>query len=169
MGVARKSHQAGNTCGCGAAGCEGQRNPDRASVQNPWGGGLPPSAGALRSVGAAVLCCPLGSLSFSGRTLLSADVDWMRECAVRCELAVPLELTERGAGQLWQFEQARVHLVDAHLAVLPSYADDCANCQEWKALAAHPEDLAMSVVPVLGREALLHRAAHLISSGSRSA
>ncbi|MGW6796520.1 hypothetical protein [Streptomyces chartreusis] len=100
---------------------------------------------------------------------MSADLGWMRACAVCRELVVPLESTERGAGELRQFEQARVHLVDAHLAVLPGYADGCANCQEWKALAAHPEGLALSVVPVLGREDLLHRAGHLISSGSRSA
>lgn len=59
-----------------------------------------------------------------------------------------------------------MHPVDAHLAVLPGYADGCANCQEWKALAACPEGLALTVVPVLGREDLLHRAGHLISASS---
>ncbi|QKZ18844.1 hypothetical protein [Streptomyces chartreusis] len=93
---------------------------------------------------------------------MAADAEWMRECAVCLELVAPLGSAEPGTGELRQLEEARVHLVDAHLAVLPGYADDCANCGEWKALAAHPDDLALTVIPVLGREDLLHRAGHLI-------
>jgi hypothetical protein len=60
------------------------------------------------------------------------------------------------------FHAAREHLVDEHLAELPGYDEDCANCLEWRVLATDPVGIAPRVVPVLGREDLLHRAGHLL-------
>jgi hypothetical protein len=92
--------------------------------------------------------------------MAATRTDWMRECAECTQLLDALDAADHPA--LRQWEEVRSHLVEEHLALLPGYDDDCANCQEWKALAGDPGDLKPAIVPVLGREDLLHRAGHLL-------
>lgn len=91
--------------------------------------------------------------------------EWMRKCPTCVErvkaLVSALEAFPK-MGSLRAFEDVRSHLVEEHLALLPDYADDCPNCQEWKVFAANPGDMPSRVIPVLGREDLLHRAGHLL-------
>lgn len=87
--------------------------------------------------------------------------DWMRNCGECAKRVEALETTP-DPHPLKEFEAVREHLVEAHLALLPGYFTDCANCQEWVALG--PDASPPSIVPVLGREALLHRAGHLLTS-----
>jgi hypothetical protein len=92
---------------------------------------------------------------------LSGVPEWMADCRQCQELLS--QLFQPGLPPLAEFEQMRAHLVEAHLVQVPGYADDCANCQEWKALSTSSMDgIAGRMVPVLGREELLHRAGHLL-------
>lgn len=50
--------------------------------------------------GLGALRCRLGRVLVSGRSLVAAGMEWMRECVVCLELVVPLEPTEHGAGVL---------------------------------------------------------------------
>lgn len=86
--------------------------------------------------------------------------DWMHDCSTCVERVTALEAAP-GEFPLREFEAVREHLVDAHLALLPGYDENCSNCQEWRALGANATP--PRIVPVLGREDLLHRAGHLLS------
>lgn len=86
--------------------------------------------------------------------------DWMRKCPECSALLTALESAQENYA-LREFEEVRQHLVDVHLAQLPGYAEGCANCQEWQALGSDAEP--PKLVPVLGREALIHRAGHLLT------
>lgn len=85
---------------------------------------------------------------------------WMEGCPV-CVTLIARLTRATAARPHAEIEALRDHLVDAHLAQIPDYVEDCANCQEWRALAASPDGLKPKIVPVLGREDLLHRAGHL--------
>lgn len=93
---------------------------------------------------------------------MPAEKKWMQDCAICLKLVERLASPPQRVLELQEVEEARVHLVNAHLAALPGYVDDCANCQEWKALAAHPDGFASAVVLALVREDLMHRADHLL-------
>lgn len=86
--------------------------------------------------------------------------EWMRDCPVCAGLIAALERS-RAQHPIAEFEAVREHLVDSHLAQLPGYVPGCANCTEWQVLAGRPDGLDPTIVPVLGREDLLHRAGHL--------
>lgn len=88
--------------------------------------------------------------------------EWMGDCADCLRLTIALNAAEGGPllVRLKAFEEVRSHLVDEHPVMLPGYFEDCANCQEWKA-TQRPEDVSVREM-VLGREALLHRAGHLL-------
>ncbi|MFL6115192.1 MAG: hypothetical protein ACJ786_28160 [Catenulispora sp.] len=88
--------------------------------------------------------------------------DWMNDCPRCVALVAPLHASP-AQHPIGEIENLREHLVDAHLARVPGYAADCANCCEWQALAARPDGLGPRLVPVLGREDLLHRAGHLLT------
>jgi hypothetical protein len=99
------------------------------------------------------------------KALLSA---WMNGCEDCVRLVAALNDAEGGLllVRLGAWEDVRRHLVTAHQEKLPGYADDCGNCQEWRALAAGRSRGASSVVTrVLGQEDLLHRAGHLLYDG----
>ena len=85
---------------------------------------------------------------------------WMQDCP-GCATLIAAVTQATAARAHAEIEAVRDHLVDAHLARIPGYVQDCANCQEWMALAARPDGLKPKIVPVLGREDLLHRAGHL--------
>ena len=92
---------------------------------------------------------------------LSGVPGWMESCPQCQELLT--QIFQPGLPPLAEFEQMRAHLVEDHLARVPAFTDDCSNCQEWKALAASDMGgIAAQMVPVLGREELLHRAGHLL-------
>ena len=70
---------------------------------------------------------------------------------------------------LAEVEALSAHLVDAHLARLPTYDPQCAACLEWQAVVGDPDGgladtYGARVVPMLGREDLRHRAVHLVRS-----
>jgi len=89
----------------------------------------------------------------------------MRDCATCTTLA---DAAEAAAGMPYaEIAGLEHHLVEAHLAQLPGYDDECANCVEWRAITGDPgnslgKQFGGHVVPILGREDLLHRAGHLI-------
>ncbi|GAA2001467.1 hypothetical protein [Catenulispora subtropica] len=76
---------------------------------------------------------------------------WMADCP-GCAALITAVTQATAARPHGEIEAVRDHLVDAHLARIPDYVEDCANCQEWRALAASPEGLKPKIVPVLGRE-----------------
>lgn len=87
---------------------------------------------------------------------------WMRECSECVLLVEALNETERGLKLLVlrAFEEVRNHLLAEHVDLLPEFADDCANCREWKAMEGAL--LSAGAAMVVSREALLHRAGHLL-------
>lgn len=87
--------------------------------------------------------------------------DWMKGCP-RCVVLVAALNAAPAQHPVAEIENLREHLVEVHLARIPGYAPECANCCEWQVLAARPGGLEPSVVPILGREDLLHRAGHLL-------
>lgn len=91
--------------------------------------------------------------------------EWMRQCPECVNLVEALNETDlKLTGPILRaWEEVRRHLVAEHLALLPGYFEDCANCQEWAALAAgEGDDRFARVAVVLGQEDLLHRAGHLL-------
>jgi hypothetical protein len=94
--------------------------------------------------------------------------DWMTSCAT-CATLIAAVRQATVAHPHAEIKALREHLVNAHLVGIPGYVEDCGNCQEWKALAANPDGLKSTVVPVLGREDLLHRAGHLFGPHPPSA
>ena len=91
---------------------------------------------------------------------------WMTSCPTCRELVAAFDAAaaDDGPGEaLAEWEQARAHVVHEHLADLPDYDPECANCLEWKATSGDPAGaLPPHMLPVLGREDLLHRAGHAI-------
>ncbi|NUP46278.1 MAG: hypothetical protein HOW97_03030 [Catenulispora sp.] len=94
--------------------------------------------------------------------------EWMTACTT-CQTLIAALTQATAPFPHAAVEAVREHLIDAHLAAVPGYVDDCGNCQEWKALAANPDRLKPRIVPVLGREDLLHRAGHLFVPSAPSA
>lgn len=91
--------------------------------------------------------------------------EWMAACAACVRLVIAVNESEDSPSSLVRlraFEEVRTHLVEEHLVMLPGYADDCPNCQEWQATIGTWDDLPLAMTPVLGREDLLHRAGHLL-------
>lgn len=86
---------------------------------------------------------------------------WMRECNTCLDLVDALNQTELDAHMalVRSWEEVRVHLVEEHVALLPEYAESCANCQEWKVMVGAMDSPASEI---LAREVLLHRAGHLL-------
>ncbi|OLE24580.1 MAG: hypothetical protein AUG49_13065 [Catenulispora sp. 13_1_20CM_3_70_7] len=93
---------------------------------------------------------------------LVTTTDWMNDCP-RCVALVAALNASPAQHPIGDIENLREHLVEAHLARVPGYAADCANCGEWQALAARPDGLGPRLAPVLGREDLLHRTGHLLT------
>ena len=91
---------------------------------------------------------------------------WRQDCPTCVRLAEALDSAGARPAPA-NTEPFRAHLVDEHLAQLPGYADGCTNCGEWRAMQGDPAGSLSSqyggrVVPILGREDLLHRAGHLM-------
>jgi hypothetical protein len=89
---------------------------------------------------------------------------WLRACRTCAALhAAYAAAAGRGdvAGVLAADADLSAHLVAAHLAALPAYADGCPTCAEWRAVA--PADVAGhgAVALPLADADLRHRAAHL--------
>lgn len=92
--------------------------------------------------------------------------EWMNQCAV-CEQLLA-ELKSADDPPLAEHAHLTAHLVAEHLDRIPGYQADCANCVEWRAITGDPGDglsqqYGPAVVPMLGREDLLHRAGHLVA------
>lgn len=88
--------------------------------------------------------------------------NWMRGCEDCTKFVEALKAARSDAIPIKEIAEAQDHLVTCHLPNMPDYETDCLNCQEWKILADHPEGIAPPLIPILGREDLLHRAGHLL-------
>jgi hypothetical protein len=91
---------------------------------------------------------------------------WMSKCGTCGQLLAAVRAAEL---PLAESEALTGHLIDAHLAQVPAYDPECANCAEWAAIVGDPDGgladtYGARVVPMLGREDLRHRAAHLVRS-----
>lgn len=69
-------------------------------------------------------------------------------------------------------EIVQTHIEGSHPAQLPDFAPACPNCQEWAlttGACAPPGLNATTTLPLMEREARLHRAGHLLPEPTHAA
>lgn len=96
---------------------------------------------------------------------------WMSECPTCTTLADAVEAAIDVPHA--EFIALETHLVDDHLARIPDYDEQCANCVEWRMSAGDPAGSLSAgqpawVLPYLGFHDLRHRAGHLVRPLARS-
>jgi hypothetical protein len=98
--------------------------------------------------------------------------EWVAACSTCTRLfdALVRGSFEPDSYPVAEFMELSGHLASDHLGLLPPYKDGCNECLEWQ--AHDPDSVAVMqvgdtipgprLVPLLGRQDLLHRAGHLI-------
>lgn len=92
---------------------------------------------------------------------------WMTGCAMCTAMVAEFDAMLAVDGVVPQADLLlwQQHAVEAHLAQLPGYQEDCPGCRDWRALSVVPQeqDRDGSIAKAFTALDLQHRATHVLA------